>query len=145
MSDAEYVKAFRDFARLHDMKREAVALRARLQQLRYAGEDLAEQERIERRLAHLEKECSAILNGAPSSESSESRKRNIELIEAVREKMQEQHDRGDKLNRMQALRDLKASGELRRLGFHSRDVLQRCRKLTDPKPVSELGLPALPK
>lgn len=76
---------------------------------------------------------------------SEAQERQVALIDAVRRRMTEQKDRGDKVNRMQAIRELKDSGELRRLGFHGGNVLDRCRKLTDPNQVETLGLSALPK
>lgn len=80
-----------------------------------------------------------------STERTEAQQRQVKLIEAVREYMQEQYKQDVKVNRMQALRDLKDSGELRRLGFKGDNVLQKCRKLTDPTPVKKLGLPPLPR
>jgi len=80
-----------------------------------------------------------------STKLTDVKKRQVELIKAVREIMQEQCDNGDKVNRMQALRNIKNSGELRRLGYSGNNVLQKCRKLTDPAPVEKLGLPSLPR
>jgi len=134
--------AFKQEAKKVRIERDIAAVEWNLQSLDPTEQDYIERkDRADKALAALRKQL-AVLKGQSSGcteqkkKPSPAQKRHIALIEKVRELMQEQ----DKPNRQKALRDLEYSGELRRLGYSGKDVLQRCRKLTDPNQTDAVGL-----
>jgi len=107
---------------------------------------LAEERELRAEIIRLKGELNALKNSGrevqPQRDFTEAQKRQVELIKAVRKRMQEQYDRDDKLNRQQVLRGMKNTGELRRLGYSGNNVLEKCRKHTNPGQVIARGFEA---
>lgn len=95
---------FKTFVRLREINKELAAFEAKRDELRYSTADADSLEKVESRIEKLRAEREAILRDKNQTKRrrTERDRLNDELRDAVREIMQEQYDRGDKVNRRKA-------------------------------------------
>jgi len=130
--DPAFDAGFDEACKLGEIEDEEVGLKEKLDKLRFGVPDVAEMERIEARLPRLKKKKAALMGKSTgSTKQTEAQQRKAELRNAVRKRMQEQYDRGDRPNRKQALQDISDSGELHKIGYWDGASIDG-KKITNP-------------